>query len=244
MSVGIYVPTLGRVGRTPTMEMESSVPMRLVCPPEERGLHDFPHIVCDKVGIGPVRQHILDNAKEDTIIMIDDDMMFFKRSDLWCEDFADLKKIWSLDPIVEWIESRDELHGGVSARQGNQNVKVPHKIGRVNNFHFFKREILGEVDFTVLPVMEDFYVTLSLLTQGFPNAVVYDYCWNQRGSGAVGGCSGYRTLEMQAEAAFMLHDAFPDFVKVVDKKTKGSGIFEGTRKDVIIQWIKAWKSSQ
>jgi hypothetical protein len=67
-----------------------------------------------------------------------------------------------------------------------------------------------------------------------------DWAWNQRGSGAVGGCSGYRNNEVQTEAANELHRLFPDFVTVVTKKSKSSWQGMEERTDVRIQWKKAF----
>jgi len=94
-----------------------------------------------------------------------------------------------------------------------------------------------------LRVMEDFDLTIQLLRMGKPNAVIYQYCWNQSGSNADGGCSQYRTLEMQAQAAHQLAKLHSGFVKVTEKQSKNwKGMV--TRTDVIVYWKKAYESSQ
>jgi hypothetical protein len=104
--------------------------------------------------------------------------------------------------------------------------------------------IKENIRFDSLKVMEDFYVTLSFLTRGYPNAVVFDYCWNQLGSGAEGGCAEYRDEEMQAQAAKELHATFPGFVRVVEKTSKTAWEGMETRTDVNVLWKKAFESSQ
>jgi hypothetical protein len=91
--------------------------------------------------------------------------------------------------------------------------------------------------------MEDFDVTLQLLRKGHRNAVLNQWAQDQGTSNAPGGCSTYRTPEVQAAGAYGLQKLHPDFVTVVDKETKqawGGGV----RKDVRIAWKKALESSR
>ena len=91
--------------------------------------------------------------------------------------------------------------------------------------------------------MEDFDVTLSLLELGYPNRITYKYAWGQGRSGDDGGCSLYRTSEMQKNAAIRLAEFHPRTVKVVNKrsKTKWGGLDSEVRVDVIVNWKKAFK---
>jgi hypothetical protein len=96
--------------------------------------------------------------------------------------------------------------------------------------------------FDRLKVMEDFDFTLTLLENGGRNAVTLDYVWNQTGSNQPGGCSDYRTAEVQAKAAKELAKLHPGVVKVVEKEVIGKTSWGGmkTRTDVRIQWRKAY----
>lgn len=252
MEYNVFIPTRGRIGlnRQPTLRnmlAKSKIRPVLVCPPEEEKLHRRYHdriLPCPEYGIGKTRQFIMTNTKKPAVVMVDDDMDFAERRP---PDYlsGDLQMQECLDPMFQWVSDKlDEgyVHGGISARQGNQNKEdLEWENGRVNNFHFFKVDtFIGEgCSFDAVPVMEDFYVTLTLLSLGYPNVISYQYCWNQRGSGNEGGCSIYRTLNVQARGADLLHERFPDFVKVVEKESRGGSVFSGTRKDVIIQWRQA-----
>jgi hypothetical protein len=87
--------------------------------------------------------------------------------------------------------------------------------------------------------MEDFDVTLQLLRLGYANIVLAQWVHNQRGSGASGGCSTYRTMDMQAKAAKGLAKLHAPFVNVVYKQT--SHAWGGqARQDVVIAWKKAY----
>lgn len=276
MSTRIYIPTRGRVGyeRQATLRefvTYSSHKPVLVCPPDEVALHRryWPRVLgCTAVppgapnGIGLTRQWILDNSTADVVIMADDDMWFSYRPD---PASTRLEKSEDLDPMVRFIEelvAEGYIHGGVGARQGNN-----HKDGtsprkgifyrghmiqdneRVNNLHFYNRPAVLATGVRLTdapPVVEDFYMTLSLLTRGHPNVVIHDYVWNQRGSGQGGGCSLYRTASVQEAGAEGLKAAFPDFVRVVEKVNKDtSNAWKDfkVRKDVVVQWQRAFESS-
>lgn len=90
----------------------------------------------------------------------------------------------------------------------------------------------------VLPVMEDFYLTLSMARAGLPWARFRSTLWHQNTSNDVGGCQTYRDNEMQGNAAKRLLGLFGgDIIRVVWKETDtGDGWH---RPDVNISWKKA-----
>jgi hypothetical protein len=255
MELTVFIPTRGRTGLSTQITLREMTTLGtikpvLVCPFEEVLTHrrytglDADVWGINVEGIGPTRQHVLENSQTRGVVMLDDDMYFSYRPNP--SEPRPLERVKDLMPMFQWISDQLDAgfaHGGISARQGNQNIPRPHAdCIRVNNAHFFDRDVfLGEgIRFDALPVMEDFHVTLSLLLRGYPNRVAYHYCWSQRGSGYKGGCSSYRTPELQAEAAEKLHAAFPDYVKVVEKESLSQHGTMAKRKDVNIAWLKAW----
>ena len=254
----IYIPTLGRIGKQTTLDeflTKSNHVPALVCPPQEEAAHRafvdprVEIVPCAAKGIGPTRQWILENSDAQVVILIDDDMKFQKRVDMESTKLQQCEAGDLDDMINECLDAVKDgyAHGGISARQGNNNVKTKRKENlRMCNFHFLHKDTIMQVGarFDQLEVMEDFHFILSMLTRGYPNVGIFNYCWNQR-PGSIGGCNTYRTLEVQARAAEGLKEAFPDFVKVVEKHSEtGWSIAQGTRKDVRVQWAKAFKSSQ
>lgn len=265
MLVRIYIPTRGRVGLNRQVSLRefqqfSSHRPILVCPPSEAREHKryWPLVrACPAKGIGPTRQWILENSAADVVVMIDDDMRFSYRPD---PKIVQLEKCTELDPLVSLITecvAKGFIHGGVGARQGNNRKDLSRRrqgfvedghlfvdCERSNNFHFAsKKDVLAlGARMDALPVMEDFHFTLFLITKGYPNRIIHDYVWNQEGSGAQGGCSIYRTPEVQSQGANGLKRAFPEFVRVVTKTSKDTSPawreFK-TREDVVIQWVKA-----
>ena len=137
----------------------------------------------------------------------------------------------------------DHAHVGVLSREGGnrimEEVVYNTRMSRILCYH---RPTLIEqgIRFDRLIAMEDFDVTLQLLIKGYPNAVLCNWVHNQTGgSNSPGGCSVYRTLEVQAECARKFHDLFPKYVTVVQKDTKGAW-GGGTRTDVRMQWKRAF----
>ncbi len=211
--------------------------------------------VPDKLkGIHNTRQFIADWCPERYCFQMDDDMTFVQRRDDWSPErprFAptfdrfDAQKIGGmLDVMESWLIDEGFSHVGLSARQGNNYVKerIFKDVTRMNNVYGHDLDALDwyGIRWDKLRVMEDFYVTLSLLTRGYPNRLLVDYAWNQKGSGAEGGCSKYRTNEVQTEAALLLQKIFPQYVTVVEKKSKSGWKGMETRTDVRIQWKKAF----
>lgn len=253
MEITVFVPTRGRWGESRQITLrelstKSDIVPYLVCPHGEGYRHTeyhSSHSVLETPegleGIGPTRQWIIENSPTQGVVMIDDDMYFQRRRDgvgtLYVPD--------DLNPLFHWIRMSLEkyAHGGVSARQGNNHIAESERVnGRMNNFLFYDRDIYMEEGcrFDAIPVMEDFYVTLDLLTMGYENVVSYEWVWNQRRSGYAGGCSLYRTKDMQGSAARRLKEKFPGFVKVVTKYKEGHSVFSGIHTDVQIQWRKAF----
>lgn len=269
-SIRIYIPTRGRMGKARQSTLREFLQYSdhepiLVCPPEEYNAHKRYYgkvMKCKRVGIGPTRQWILDNSSADVVFMVDDDMRFSYRPKA---NITKLERLTNLNPLVELVLKTVEvdgfIHGGLGSRQGNNYRDFrTHRRGvmtedghcvqdceRANNVHFMNREAVNAqgVRMDCLKVMEDFHFTLSLLLKGFPNRIIHDYVWNQEASGKTGGCSLYRTPQIQGEAAEELAAAFPDFVKVAIKKSKEtSQSWKGfkERKDVNIRWVKAAKA--
>ena len=138
------------------------------------------------------------------------------------------------------------VHVGLSPRQMNDK-HFPHlfKEGmRQNAVHGLQPHVLHKEDirYDAMPLMEDYYVTLSMFSRGYPNCVIVDWTWDQRGgSGAAGGCSTYRDAALQEVASMQLASKFPDHVKAVQKTTKTGWEGMTTRWDVRVQWRKAAK---
>jgi hypothetical protein len=269
----LTIPSKGRASKQVTLQnfrkyAQSQMPILVVPHDEQRTYRNNnygvevigtpPHVV----GISKTREWILTELAHERKVkyvgMIDDDMDFCYRPDPKAAPLlmitSSSKMLDMLARMKSWLES-GFVHVGLSARQGNNN---PYKneqgeeglheyrdATRMMNFYIYDTVKLKNIGVKMgrMEVMEDFDLTLQLLRKGFPNRVLYEYCWNQRGSGATGGCSTYRTGEMQAKAANTLADLHPDFVSIKYKKSKVGWKGLEERADVIVGWRKAFESS-
>lgn len=254
----IYIPTLGRPNKQETLKHIPNKLMekvRLVVNKEEYGMY------CERVSkkmlmvvekkvtnIGQVRQYIIENSLNDFSLFFDDDMSFGVRKE------GKLKKAEKIDVygmyklLLSWLEE-GIAHVGVSQRFGNNRITEDYlEVTRMNNVYAYNTKIVNKekIRFDRLPIMEDFDMTLSLLAAGYKNRVSYKYCWGQGKSGDRGGCSTYRTSEMQKEAAIALSKLHPGIVKIKAKKGKEEwgGINSLYRTDVNILWKKAFKEKE
>jgi len=213
-------------------------------------------------GISKVRQWVLENSLSKYAWMMDDDQKFYKRlPNDWHLKYLHDKEFFPENPFGQMVQDTYDLITqektefgkkffgvGLSARQGNNNAfpkTVTYNTRMYNTYCLDVELFLKEnIRFDEFKVMEDFNVTLSFLTRGYPNAVLYEYCWGQIESNMAGGCSEYRTFQVQGEHAEKLYEKFPKFVTVVEKDSKSWGEGLTTRKDVRVQWKKAFESSQ
>lgn len=199
---------------------------------------------CPSSGIANTRQWIVDNVgNHDTICMVDDDLTFFHRRK---DDPTKLRDITpeELRAAFGRLESTlgDRVpHAGFATREGaNRNIDDLHWDTRILRVLAYHRPTLAKegIAFGRMRVMEDFDVALRLLRTGRHNVILNSIAHNQPGSGTEGGCSTYRTMEVQAEAAHQLAKLHPGFVRVVEKETKTSWGGQ-KRTDVQISWKKA-----
>lgn len=264
----IVIPSMGRVGRVKTLRYipENRLKSVLLAVPTREAdqyVETYPQVSVLSVpnrlkGIGHARQYALENATESTLMFIDDDMRICKRLSMYEPTIRDADSKDS-EKMFRWMEHslKSYIHAGISARQGNnrhptnaerKRDEIEHKIiSRMNNIYAYQVDKFLDLGFkfTRLKVMEDFDVTLSLLELGYPNIISYRYCWDQRSSEDTGGCSGYRTSEVQTTAAYKLEKLHRPFVKIVEKVSKDTSTFwkhMKKRTDVNIQWKKAYRS--
>lgn len=249
----IFIPTYGRSAKQATYKalVAAGLNPMLVVQQRERHLYQtqYVHELPDHIRtIAPTRQYILDHLADGPFVMVDDDLVFFKRRDddrTKLRDITDAELFDAFHHMQLCIEA-GTAHVGFAAREGaNRNTDKLVWNTRIMRVLGYDASVLKEqkIRFDDMEVMEDFHVALQLLEAGYENAILNEYAHNQAGSGAEGGCSHFRTPELHAKNAELLHKLHPKYVKVVEKTTKGAW-GGGTRKDVNVQWKKAYKETQ
>jgi hypothetical protein len=196
--------------------------------------------------VSATRDYLVHDVGGDAhIFMFDDDLRFAARRDddatkftpaTSADLFSALERVninLSINPMV-----------GLGAREGGNRVtdqwvyetRIMRAFGL--NRNYLRRH---EITFAPLKLMEDFHVNLQILESGKTTSVYNLLVTDQvGGSNSAGGCSTYRTPELQEASANLLAARHPGVVKVVKKTTKGAW-GGGTRTDVIVQWKQAAK---
>jgi hypothetical protein len=249
----IYIPTRGRPFNQETLkhfpqEMKKQVVL-VIDEDEKDEYHWCPNtpkmiIPANIKGIGPKRKYIVENTDDPRIVMLDDDLRFYIRKSPtdWHLRYLESEEYPALFGLLdEWMD-QGYAHCGVSAREGNNRIEAL----RVENTRYMRVLAYNldafpkDVVWGRTRIMEDFDMALQLLRRGKACSVSYYYAQGQKSSNASGGCSEWRTMEVQSEGAERLAALHPTCVKVVEKSTKTA--WEGqTRKDVRVGWKKAYK---
>lgn len=202
-------------------------------------------------GIAATRQWLTDNSLHRILIQVSDDVRFFERvvvpSGKPPIKFAEMGAVALCILFNTMAEHAAATgHAGLSPRATIPKDEWLWGSGwedagqRMCDVYAHDVQLLGElgVRWDRVPVMEDFDVTLQLLRRGLPNTVLYRWCWDQPGSNLPGGCSLYRSPQVQQQGAETLHQLHPDFVTVVQKEAKNWQGFN-TRYDVRVAWKRA-----
>lgn len=250
----IFIPTIGRprqrtIERLP-LDVLRKYMVTIVCPPHELNMHKNKYVVpvwaCKAQGIAATRQWILDRSNDDVVLMLDDDLP------TWCwrthDRTADADAKYKKADDKELARGLDEFerlmrhhaHGSIGHRLFCQTQPMIGYNGRMLRALAYNRSLIGRARFR-LPVMEDFDMALQLLSQG-RDAVIYNrLVQDQYATNAAGGCSLYRTPEVQAEAAAQLQKHWPAFVSLVTRtpKREWAENFGTSRVDVRVNWRKA-----
>lgn len=220
-------------------------------------------------GIAAVRQAILDHylliEGEDKLFMIDDGCKFYRS---WNEmkDGEKVRKVSStwirdVNAVDEWDEMINGVDAlldkypqvGISARPGNnRHVEALHVPGRSYSCYGLNLRWLADEGIRfddmyrknpAIKLYEDFYLTLSLLTRGIPNAVWYEFAF-QHQHGKKGGNAEIRTNDLQRVCLEALESEFPDYVKLYKRDAISWNVGEDPyRWECRVQWKKALQQS-
>lgn len=258
----LYITSTGRVDRQLTWGRLPKVYQKqtfvVVYPHEEKKYNraGFPTLVYPgKPGLSNKRQWIAETHYKTYhypyFCLLDDDLDFQKRrlDEPRKARVATPEQVGLMLDMVEGRLCNGYAHAGVLLRNMGAVPQFTDKAFaydmRMLDLLAYNAEILHweKIRFDRIPVMSDFDVTLQLLRRGYSNALYCKYLVGQpskhSGFSGIGGCSTYRTPEMQAAAAHELARLHPGLVKVVEKKTKMSW-GGGVRTDVRISWKKAF----
>jgi len=204
-------------------------------------------------GLQYARQWCIDEYTregEKKILMLDDDLSLFSR--LVEEKRFVLVNNEELEIFFREIESKLDHYAsvGVCTKKDGYVENLASSINtRLLRILAYRADILQDegIRFDVPVLMEDIYVSLKLLTKGYPNIKLNYIVYNQqenntkiinsRHTHLLGGCSQYRTLTMQKKSAKFLQKCFPEFVKIIET-TQDDKLHINIR----VQWKRAFNS--
>jgi hypothetical protein len=252
----IYIPSRGRAHLVRTWNnLPTGHDAVMVVPPAEtKNYRDAGYMVlpCPAKGIGPTRQWICDQhdlREGKQILMLDDDLEFFVRRMDEPTKVVKANNVFLNRMLKATISTaKAYAHGGIAVREGcNRNTAEYMLDTRCLRALFYDVAVMRKhnVRFDRVPVMEDFDVALQLLRLGYHSATINRWVQDQPGSNTAGGCSLYRTADVQAKGARGLAKLHPGFVTVVEKPALKSGGWNGEpRLDVRVQWKKAFNNAR
>lgn len=246
----IFIPSMARAHdqRTLKVLMEAGIAPILVVPPKETSSYfenacGVTILACPAKGIAMTRQWIMDNSKQDHIVMMDDDLSFHVRRK---DDPAKFTQATPKDVRAMVAEIDKQLkklaHVGVLAREGGNRITDKFvdcsRPLRVYAYNMAMVRASGAKYHKGL-VQDDFDMTLQLLRAGYANRIICDYVNDQVTSNAPGGASTYRTMDVHNASVKKLAELHAPHVRIVEKQTKGA--WQGQdRLDVVISWKKAY----
>lgn len=203
-------------------------------------------------GIGPTRHWIGQNAREreaDKFVMMDDDIDFLVRRSpehwqLQAQTPPQTEEM--LGEIDHWLDHHASV--GISSREGNNRCGIggprdPNMVAvatRVMRMFGCRTADWLEMEHGRVEVMEDFDLQLQLLRAGRGNCSLFYYANGQKMTNMPGGCSTYRTHEVQDTAARRLQQLHGEqLVRLRQKQNKTDAAGLGTRTEVTIYWKRA-----
>lgn len=203
-------------------------------------------------GIAKRRQWCLDQlATTDKVVMLDDDLRFDTRRTDEVSKFLVATDQEVEDLFVDIDRQLEKyLHLGVMAREGGNfhgDAGRYIEVGRATRVHGLKVQELKRLGcrFDRLPLMEDMDMTLQLLRLGYPNVIINYMVQGQGMSNAPGGCSVYRTPDLQAFAANALAEMHRPHVTTHEREVKSNwGPGFNKRMDVTVQWQRAYEEGK
>ena len=246
----LYIMTRGRVGKQRTLQ---SIPSKwrdrttLVVPREELGQHHFPSYgVPDCIdNYSKKFQFIIDgniHQGENKVVILDDDLIFSKRVG---DKLLKVQDIEELNDMFDYMEEllEDTALVSVHPRQMGHTQPVPYvENGKVICIQGVNRDLcqpIPKVD--QFPILADVVLNCTLLSRGVGNKLITSFVQDHGSCQAPGGCSLYRTPEMQKEAVEYVAGRFGPFAKAVTKTPKSAKWMGDTRTDLRVQWKSLYK---
>jgi hypothetical protein len=246
--IPIYIPTRGRPDRQPLADMLTrfDIDFTLVCSKDDPTLSEYlarwPKCIWKVTadGITAKRQKILAcDDIDDRFVMMDDDLRFYQR-DPDGKRFHIVEHAFQMRMLLRAIDENlmEAAHVGLSDKyMAQMKPRGLVRRGRYNQVLGYNRALFPDPmpRFRTITNQEhDMHLQLAaaglapvILTEWSKDATYY----------AKGGCSLWRTPEVEKQGFEQLRDNFPDLVTIVPHPKNISGLA------IRVKWAKAVKEA-
>lgn len=249
----VFITTLGRVNNQVTLKMVPEAV--LVVQHQEEAVHRsrFPSsqiLVLPRSidNLGATRRYLLGKFRKEKVILLDDDLVFYVRPTPNRVNQIKLHRPADLIEMFRWVSDALNTHAHVSISAKGNNHSTTNEVAYNQRYMRFLayRPSLFPIGIEVGRVngMSDFDLNLQLLRAGKSSCINYKWSQDHKGTQTPGGCALNRTQQSHEEEINLLKGWHDEFVKIVDKENKTGSGFGKKRKEVVIQWAKAYESSK
>lgn len=255
--MSIYIPTYGRPERQQTFKrLPKDVRQRVVFvvrPSEEAIVTRLWHHQCGGVlthkspGVADARQTALEKSSTDKVCFFDDDLRFCRRKPGWVynsDTRLDTATAADVSVGVQWLEDYLDLYPCTALGGRGGNIGIRHRWmtenSRIMRSFAICRWAMNDVGvrFDDFYYWEDFHVALSLLEQGYPNAVSTDIVTDGITNYEMGGVT--RDVSKMWEVAKRFAATHPHAKLKMKIFRWGGPTLEAP--DFTIAWKKAYRS--
>jgi hypothetical protein len=183
---------------------------------------------------------------DEKAVILDDDLVFSARQLI--DGKPSLRTIEDAEQtgvLFDYMETLldDTALVGVHPRQMGQNTHPPFvDNGRIICIQGINRRLIGKVKVDQFPILADVVLNCTLLGRGIGNKIITTHFQDHGPCQAPGGCSIYRTAEMQRSAVEYLSNRFPGYVKGVERVTNDKWLANeaGVRYDYTAMWKRLY----
>ena len=210
-------------------------------------------VVDDDIGIAKTREIIYKTAGDKRYLVVDDDVIVQRRNAKYFSKPSNMEGSKRILTDDDWTELENRLnkchdeghilcgfkHGTILPRF-NQPIFYNGGIFcifSIDGKQFSK--IIDSIDLCYVPISEDVHLNLELLSRGYPNAIMEEFCINQI-SNKEGGCKTFRTQQLEDKCFKKLHKKFPKWVKIYETKSNYRNLFSPTFK-TRVYYSRAYK---
>jgi hypothetical protein len=239
----IYIPTYKRHDKqifyNSLPEQYKKIVIFVIQKQEEHLFTDKNILVVDNnIGIAKTREiiHRTGAKREERYLMVDDDITLMRRNAKYYGRPSNMKTVKRPLTLNDWYDMLDTLD-----KCHKDNICCGLKLGSIlpkfDKPIFYNggifcivsvdgkqlKNVIDELDFNYVVIDEDVNFNLELLTRGYSNAVLDEFCYMQKFN-AKGGVNNIRTQKLADDSIKKMNKKFPRYYTILDGTPNGKTI--------------------